>query len=105
MGFIPRGKTSRLPNLPPRASAPNREEESPVQRRAFLTASLVTALSIDQTPRFGRIGMSDVERANKTITRLDAHFNGLGGGAVLPVAVDYLQRLRHALDHCSYGSR
>lgn len=49
--------------------------------------------------------MSDVHRVQSTVTRLDAHFNGLGGGALVDVVTDYLTRLQRALDHCTYGER
>jgi hypothetical protein len=76
-----------------------------VQRRTFIAGALIAALGTDQTPHRGRLGMSDIDRIKGTITRLDAHFNGLGGGALVDVAADYLARLQHALDHCGYGPR
>jgi hypothetical protein len=76
-----------------------------VQRRTFIAGALITALGIDQTPGRGRLGSSDIDRIRSTISRLDAHFNGLGGGALVDAAADYLSRLEHALDHCSYGER
>ncbi|MGC9538397.1 hypothetical protein [Streptomyces sp. UG1] len=89
MGFVPRaGAPEPQPPAPPSAparSAPAKEHP-PVQRRTFIAASLIAALGIDRTPWRGRIGMSDVDRVQGTITRLDAHFNGLGGGALGPVA-------------------
>jgi hypothetical protein len=71
----------------------------------FIAGALITALGTHQTPHRGRLGSSDVERIGSTINRLDAHFNGLGGGALLDVAVDYLARLERALDQCTYGER
>ncbi|MFD8381828.1 transcriptional regulator [Streptomyces sp. NPDC059679] len=108
MGFVPRGASSALPQAARRSvPAPNARKErvEPVQRRSFIAASLAAALGVDQLPRRGRLGVSDVARIQRTITRLDAHFNGLGGGAVIDVATDYLTRLQHALDHCAYGER
>lgn len=49
--------------------------------------------------------MADVDRVQGTVTRLDAHFNGLGGGALYEVAVGYLARLQLVLDRCIYGER
>jgi hypothetical protein len=69
----------------------------------FIAGALITALGTHQTPHRGRLGSSDVERIGSTINRLDAHFNGLGGGALLDVAVDYLARLERALDQCTYA--
>lgn len=76
-----------------------------MQRRTFIAGALMTALGTDQAPQKGRLGMADVDRIQGTITRLDAHFNGLGGGALYEVAVDYLARLQRALDRCVYGER
>ncbi|MGX8907981.1 tetratricopeptide repeat protein [Streptomyces netropsis] len=104
MGFVPRGRSTRIPAPPPRPPA-GRESEGIVQRRTFLAGALIAALGIDQAPQRGRLGASDVDRIERTITRLDSHFNGLGGGALIEVATDYLHRLHHALDHCSYGPR
>jgi tetratricopeptide (TPR) repeat protein len=81
------------------------KDQRPVQRRTFLAGALATALGIEQTPQRGRLGMADVDRIQGTISRLDAHFNGLGGGALVDVAGDYLARLQLALDHCTYGER
>jgi hypothetical protein len=105
MGFVPRTGTSAPPPPPaPTRSAPAKEHP-PVQRRTFIAASLIAALGIDQTPWRGRIGMSDVDRVQGTITRLDAHFNGLGGGALVDVAADYLTRLQRILNDCTYSER
>ncbi|WP_328502686.1 transcriptional regulator [Streptomyces sp. NBC_00457] len=101
MGFVPR-KALPLPARP--QSAPVKDQH-PVQRRTFIAGALAATLGTDQTPRRGRLGMTDVDRVQGTITRLDAHFNGLGGGALVDVATDYLTRLQHALDHCTYGER
>lgn len=76
-----------------------------MQRRTFIAGALVAALGTHRTPQHGRLGSSDIDRVRATITLLDAHFNGLGGGALVDVATDYLRRLHHALDHCSYGER
>lgn len=100
MGFVPR-KSSR-PAVPPRR-APAKEPHP--ARRTFIAGALITALGTDQTPERGRLGSSDVDRIQGTITRLDVHFNGLGGGALVDVATDYLHRLQRALDHCTYGDR
>ncbi len=102
MGFTPR-KTSRPVPLSVR-SAPVKES-TPVQRRTLIAGALVAALGTHQTPQHGRLGSSDIDRVRTTIALLDAHFNGLGGGALVDVATDYLRRLHHALDHCSYGER
>lgn len=103
MGFVPRGASSALPPAPSTVpTAPGRE---PAEPRSFIAVSLAATLGVDQLPRQGRLGLSDVARIEHTITRLDAHFNGLGGGALIEVATDYLTRLQHALDHCSYGER
>ncbi|MFM9447345.1 transcriptional regulator [Streptomyces acidiscabies] len=99
MGFVRRNAP---PPVPVR-SAPA-EEQAPVQR-TFIAGALATVLGIDQTPQNGRLGMTDVERIHSAIGRLDAHFNGLGGGALVDVATDYLGRLQHALDNCAYGDR
>lgn len=102
MGFVPR-KSSKPVALPVRP-APAKEHR-PVQRRTFIAGALIATLGTDQTPQRGRLGASDVDRVQATISRLDAHFNGLGGGALVDVAADYLHRLEHALDHCTYGER
>ncbi|WP_256726042.1 hypothetical protein [Streptomyces sp. MNU77] len=106
MGFVPRGRTSRLPS-PPSSVRPGQEE--PVKRRAFLTAStaatLTLALRIEETPVRGRLTMTDVDRITTTIGRLDAHFTAIGGGALLTVATTYIDRLRTTMDGCTYGPR
>lgn len=102
MGFTPRKSSRPLP-LSTRSTPV--KEPTPVQRRTFIAGALVAALGTHQTPQHGRLGSSDIDRVRTTITRLDAHFNGLGGGALVDVATDYLRRLQHALDHCSYGER
>lgn len=102
MGFVQRKSSKPLPA--PTQSGPSRKP-NPVQRRTFIAGALVTALGIDQTPGHGRLGSSDMDRIQSTISRLDAHFNGLGGGALADVAVDYLVRLQNALDECTYSER
>ncbi|MEV6589316.1 transcriptional regulator [Streptomyces acidicola] len=102
MGFVPRKTPQNAVATPRPAPA---KEHRPVQRRSFIASALVTALGIDQAPERGRLGMADVDRIQGTITRLDAHFNGLGGGALVEVATDYLARLQRALDHCTFGER
>ena len=102
MGFVPRKSSG--PDAPPARPAPAKEHH-PLQRRTFIAGALIATLGTDQTPHRGRLGMTDVDRIKGTITRLDAHFNGLGGGALVDVASDYLTRLRCALDHCTYGER
>lgn len=102
MGFRPRKSSKPLASPPRPAPA---KEPHPVQRRTFIAGALVATLGIDQTPERGRLGSSDIHRMTSTIGRLDAHFNGLGGGALIDVAVDYLARLQHALNHCTYGER
>jgi len=99
MGFVRRN----APPTVPARSAPARQQAP--GERTFIANALSTVLGIDQTPQGGRLGMTDVERIHGTISRLDAHFNGLGGGALVDVATDYLDRLQHALDHCTYGDR
>ncbi|MGW1437590.1 hypothetical protein ACWD7M_20385 [Streptomyces griseus] len=106
MGFVPRGRTSRLPT-PPAPVRPGQEE--PVKRRAFLTAStaatLTLALRLEETPVRGHLTMADVDRITATIGRLDAHFTAIGGGALLTVATTYIDRLRETADGCTYGPR
>ncbi|MGW1437662.1 hypothetical protein ACWD7M_20770 [Streptomyces griseus] len=106
MGFVPRGRSSRLP-APPAPVRPGQEE--PVKRRAFLTAStaatLTLALRLEETPVRGRLTMADVDRITTTIGRLDAHFTAIGGGALLTVATTYIDRLRTTMDGCTYGPR
>jgi tetratricopeptide (TPR) repeat protein len=105
MGFIPRGKSTRLPAVPisavPRPSRPKRRSVV----AASAAATLAGVLGIDQTPDCGRLAMSDVQRIESTVGRLDAHFNGLGGGPVLQVATAYIERVRAAIDGCAYGPR
>ncbi|NUL06336.1 transcriptional regulator [Streptomyces lunaelactis] len=101
MGFVSR-KSSPPPALLRSAPA---KEPTPVQRRTFLAGTLIATLGTDRTPQRGRLGMGDIDRIRGTITMLDAHFNGLGGGALVDVATDYLGRLQRALDHCAYGER
>lgn len=102
MGFVQRKSSKPLPALV-RSVRP--KKPNPVQRRTFIAGALVTSLGIDQTPGYGRLGASDIDRIQGTIARLDSHFNGLGGGALVDVATDYLLRLQHALDQCVYGER
>jgi tetratricopeptide (TPR) repeat protein len=107
MGFVPRGKSSGLPQPPQRPTASPCEE--PVQRRSFLAASaaitVIKALGIDETPVSGRLAMTDVERIEATIGRLDIHFNAVGGGPLLQVALAYADLLRRAIGGCTYGAR
>ncbi|WP_405194474.1 hypothetical protein [Streptomyces anulatus] len=106
MGFVPRGRSSRLP-APPSSVRPGQEE--PVKRRAFLNvstaATLALALRIEETPARGRLTMTDVDHITMTIGRLDAHFAAIGGGALLTVATAYIDRLRNTMDGCTYGPR
>ncbi|MFD3644089.1 hypothetical protein [Streptomyces griseus] len=106
MGFVPRGRTSRLP-APPASVRPGQEE--PVKRRAFLTASTATtltlALRLEETPVRGRLTMTDTDRIHATIGRRDAHFTAIGGGALLTVATTYIDHLRNTTDVCTYGPR
>ncbi|WP_371621522.1 hypothetical protein OG245_00375 [Streptomyces sp. NBC_01116] len=106
MGFVPRGRTSRLP-APPSSVRPGQEE--PVKRRAFLTAStaatLTLALRLEETPVRGRLTMADIDRMTTTIGRLDAHFTAIGGGALPTVATTYIDRLRETADYYTYGPR
>ncbi|WP_051852503.1 hypothetical protein [Streptomyces aureocirculatus] len=116
MGFSPR--TEQPAHVPPqvrnKSTTPDAEAPPPmdamdaqlrVQRRTFLAGALVAALGTDQAPRTGRLGMSDVARARSTTARLDAHFNGLGGGAMVDVAANYLRGLQRALNHCTSSER
>lgn len=103
MGFVPRKSSPPLPI--PRPAPAHAKEPAAMQRRTFIAGALMATLGTDQTPQRGRIGTADIERIHSTITLLDAHFNGLGGGALVDVAVDYLRRLQHALDNCTYGER
>ncbi|MEU4266191.1 hypothetical protein ACYCCF_29940 [Streptomyces argenteolus] len=107
MGFVPRGRTSRLPAPPPSSVRPGQEE--PVKRREFLTvstaATLAVVLRLEETPVRGRLTMADVDRITTTIGRLDAHFTAIGGGALLTVATAYIDRLRNTMDGCTYGPR
>ncbi|MFE7131933.1 hypothetical protein ACFVIM_13820 [Streptomyces sp. NPDC057638] len=106
MGFVPRGKSSRMPTPPP--PSPVREEER-VLRRQFITASttttVVTALGIEETPQRGRVSMSDIARVRERIGRLDAHFLSIGGAPLIEVATAYIDRLHTVLDSCTYGER
>ncbi|NUK26006.1 twin-arginine translocation signal domain-containing protein [Streptomyces lunaelactis] len=80
-----------------------------MQRRRFIAASaaatVVLALGIDQTPVRGRLSMSDIDRVQERIGRLDAHFFEIGGGPLADTATAYVGRLRDALDGCTYGGR
>ncbi|MBT2469373.1 twin-arginine translocation signal domain-containing protein [Streptomyces sp. ISL-66] len=80
-----------------------------MKRRRFLAASaaatVTLALGIDDTPSQGRLSMSDVDRVQSVIGRLDAHFFAIGGGPLLSVCTTYVDRLRDALDGCIYGDR
>ncbi|GAB2606439.1 hypothetical protein GCM10027168_44140 [Streptomyces capparidis] len=100
MGFVPRGAAP-----PPGPAAYGQQEVDPVQRRAFVSSTLATTLGLDFLPGRGRVGMSDIARLEGAAARLDAHFNGLGGGVVLEVATGCLRGIHHMLDHCSYGPR
>ncbi|MFI2241124.1 hypothetical protein [Streptomyces chrestomyceticus] len=104
IGFVPRGKHSGA-HLP----APPAPQEVDVHRRTFLTlpaaATVALALGIDQTPARGRLSMSDLDRIDRSIGRLDAHFFALGGGPLLSVCTAYVERLRDALAGCAYGER
>ncbi|WP_241837723.1 hypothetical protein [Streptomyces sp. CB02115] len=106
MGFVPRGRTSRLP-VPPAPARPGQEE--PVKRRAFLTASTAASvalvLRLEETPVRGRLTGADIDRVTAAVGRLDAHFTAIGGGALLTVATAYIGRLRDAADGCIYGPR
>ncbi|WP_251054638.1 twin-arginine translocation signal domain-containing protein [Streptomyces sp. ISL-66] len=109
MGFLPRGKNSAQLARPPARQSPASKELEPVKRRRFLAASaaatVTLALGIDDTPSQGRLSMSDVDRVQSVIGRLDAHFFAIGGGPLLSVCTTYVDRLRDALDGCIYGDR
>ncbi|GAA2467555.1 hypothetical protein ACFPFX_11030 [Streptomyces mauvecolor] len=103
MGFVPRGASSHLPVPPPRAT----DEEEKVRRRSFVAgstaASVALMLGLDETPVSGRLTFTDIQCINGAVGRLDAHFNAIGGGVLLTVATDYIDRLRDAVDRCTYG--
>ena len=103
MGFVPH--KSSPPLAMPRPAPAYAKEPTSMQRRTFIAGALTATLGTDQTPQRGRLGTGDIDRIHNTITLLDAHFNGLGGGALVDVAADYLQRLQHALNSCTYGER
>lgn len=109
LGFVPRGKHSaNLPVPPVRPSAPKEVEHTMLRRRfvaASAAATVALALGIDQTPIRGRLAMSDIDRVNSTIGRLDAHFFSIGGGPLREVCAVYIDQLRDALDGCTYGDR
>lgn len=112
LGFVPRGKNSArlpIPPLPRSTPAPTQQEEGSVQRRRFITASaaatVALALGLDDTPERGRLSMSDVQRVHERLGRLDAHFFSIGGEPLVSVSIDYIARLRAALDGCVYGER
>ncbi|MFH8991701.1 hypothetical protein [Streptomyces sp. NPDC017940] len=113
MGFLPRTEaptraTSQAGTGSTTGDAGSQDSLStlhPLQRRTFIAGALAATLGTDQTPQLGRLGMSDVDRARATVGRLDAHFNGLGGGALVDVAADYLQRLQRALNQCTCSER
>ncbi|MEV5598895.1 hypothetical protein [Streptomyces sp. NPDC052496] len=106
IGFVPRGKHSAV-----RRSAPTAPKEvgGDMYRRTFVTApvaaTVALALGIDDTPVRGRLAMSDLDRIDRSIGRLDAHFFAVGGGPLLSVCTTYVERLRDALDGCVYGER
>lgn len=101
MGFLPRGASSAVP--PPRRS-PHRQEDD-MRRRSFMATSVITVLGLDRLPEQGRIGASDIARIDGILARLDAHFAGLGGGAVRQAAAELLARLQRATAHCVYSPR
>lgn len=107
IGFVPRGKSSTSLAAPPRW--PDDPKEGAVIRRRFMVlpaaATVVLALGIDSTPQAGRLSMSDVERIQASIGRLDAHFFSIGGGPLVEVSREFIERLRAALDGCTYGDR
>ena len=110
LGFVPRGKSSTRPVVLPSPWPPaSRKEVDPVQRRAFLAASaagtVAATLGINRTPVRGRLGMTDIDRVNKTIGQMDVHFNAVGGGPLLQVATAFVDRLREAVGGCTYGTR
>ncbi len=106
IGFVPRGRHSAV-----RRSAPPAPKEvgGDMYRRTFVTApvavTVALALGIDDTPVRGRLAMSDLDRIDRSIGRLDAHFFAVGGGPLLSVCTAYVERLRDALDGCVYGER
>ncbi|MEV5982868.1 hypothetical protein [Streptomyces sp. NPDC052114] len=107
IGFIPRGKNStNLPAPPRRPAVP---KEAHVLRRRFVTAgaaaTVAAALGIEDTPTQGRLSMSDMHQIHERLGRLDAHFFSIGGGPLLDVATAYIDRLRSALNSCTYGER
>ncbi|MFI1734952.1 hypothetical protein ACH40E_38215 [Streptomyces acidicola] len=105
MGFVPRGRSSRLP-VPPSTTTGTGEGDS-VKRRRFVTAStavtVAVALGLDDTPTSGRLTLADVARIDGKVGRMAAHFNSVGGGSLYEVSTGYLDRLRISLDGCTYG--
>lgn len=103
LGFLPRGRSSRVPTPTPRPLPAGREQ--PVRRREFVAAGLAVTLGLDAIPASGRLGDSDVERIRRIVPALYAHDHALGGGALHRVAAQALARARRALNSCSYGER
>ncbi|MET7934829.1 hypothetical protein [Streptomyces sp. NPDC005322] len=103
MGFVPRGKSSRVPS-PPQRPTPVKEVR-PVRRREFITAGLAAAVGLDTIPAAGRLGSADVDRIRRIVPALYTHDHALGGGALHAVATEALHRVRDAVNRCSYGER
>ncbi|MET9915386.1 hypothetical protein ABZZ74_53915 [Streptomyces sp. NPDC006476] len=107
MGFVPRGRSSNRMPVPPPMTPGTGEGDDPVKRRLFVFASaamtVALALGLDETPTVGRLTLTDVARADSKIGRMVFHFNSVGGGALFEVSMGYLDRLRTALDGCTYG--
>ncbi|MBC2906652.1 hypothetical protein [Streptomyces cupreus] len=103
MGFMPR-KSSRVPAPPPPRPA-RAKEQRPVRRREFIAVGLAAALGLDAIPTAGRLGTGDVERIRAIVPALYGYDHALGGGALHEVAVQALQQVHHALNHCTYGER
>ncbi|WP_232838773.1 hypothetical protein [Streptomyces geranii] len=107
MGFVPRGRSSNRLPVPPPTTPGTGEGDDPVKRRMFVFApaamTVALALGLDETPTTGRLTHTDVARISNKIGRMAAHFNSVGGGALFEVSTSYLDRLRAALDGCTYG--
>ncbi|MFJ9591112.1 transcriptional regulator, partial [Streptomyces acidicola] len=105
MGFVPRGRSSRLPVPPPTTLGTG--EGDPMKRRQFIFApaamTVALALGLDETPTTGRLTLTDIARIDGKIGRMAFHFNSVGGGPLFEVSTGYLDRLRAALDGCTYG--
>ena len=76
-----------------------------MRRREFITAGLAAAIGLDHIPAAGRLGSADIDRIRQMVPALYAHDHALGGGALHTGATEALNRLRDAVNRCSYGER